>query len=376
MGKILKAGNNSKQIHLRSFSMSQILSVGTSVPPYEITQSSARDFSKYLFENHFKDIDRLLKIFENTQIKKRHFCVPIEWFGEHHTIEEKNAIYVKNAIELSKQAIISALSATAFNAEDINHIFFISSTGFSTPSIDAFLFNDPELDFKSNIKRTPIWGLGCSGGAAGLSRAFEYTRAFPKEIALVIAVEIGEMAFLKDDYSKSNLIATSLFGDGAAAVLVAGKEVDISNDKNKLTILNSQSAIWEDSLDVMGWDVKNEGLKVIFSKSIPSIVSKDVKPDVEIFLKNHNLSLNDLNFFILHPGGAKIIQAYEKEFQISEEKLNDTKKILYEYGNMSSPTVLFVLKEFLEGNLQETGYGILLSLGPGFSSEMLLLKHG
>jgi len=355
--------------------MSKIVSVGTSVPPYVIDQVSAKQFSRNMFKEHFSDIDRLMKLFENTNIEKRHFCVPMEWFEYEHSFEEKNIIYVKNAIELSKQALLSCLDKTAFSTEDIDHIFFISSTGISTPSIDAFLFNDPELTFSAHIKRTPIFGLGCAGGAAGISRAMEYTMAYPYAKALVIALEIGELAFLKNDPSKSNLVATSLFADGAAAVLVIGDEIaEQTKITNTLSVLDSQSTIWDDKLDVMGWDVQNEGFKVIFSRDIPSIIKNDLVDNIEHFLKKHQLTLMDIEYFVLHPGGAKVIDAYEKSLHIDQEKTFATRKILSEYGNMSSPTVLFVLKEMLEHQQIPKGYGVMLALGPGFSSEIVLLK--
>ncbi|GBF10341.1 type III polyketide synthase [Tepidibacillus sp. HK-1] len=352
--------------------MSYIISVGTAVPPYEISQETAKNFSKILFKDHFKDIDRLLRIFDHTQITKRHFCVPIEWFEVEHTFEEKNMIYVKNAIELSKQAIFHCLKNTPFATEDIDHILFISSTGLSTPSIDAYLFNDPDIHFNPHIKRTPIWGLGCAGGAAGLSRAMEYSRAFPNDKVLVVSLEIGELAFLRNDLSKSNLVATSLFGDGAAAVLIVGDQV-LQTDAG-LKMIDSQSTIWKNSLDVMGWDVRNNGLKVIFSKDIPSIVQNELKPNVDQFLLNHHLTLSDLQFFILHPGGTKIIEAYENAFQITEQETMITRQILNQYGNMSSPTVLFVLQALLKSHPPKNGHGILIALGPGFSSEIILLE--
>ncbi|WP_339061264.1 3-oxoacyl-[acyl-carrier-protein] synthase III C-terminal domain-containing protein [Tepidibacillus marianensis] len=354
--------------------MSKIISVGTAVPKYKITQEIAKNFSRQLFQNHYKDIDRLLRAFDHTEIEKRYFCVPIEWFEVEHSFEEKNLVYSTNAIQLSKEAIESCLHPTSFKTNDIDHIFFVSSTGISTPSIDAYLYNDPDIHFHSHMKRTPIWGLGCAGGAVGLSRAMEYTRAFPKEKALVVSVEIGELAFLQNDMSKSNLIATSLFADGAAAVLVVGDEVDLST-KNNVQLIDSQSTIWEKSLDVMGWDIKNEGLKVVFSKDIPTIVKNDLRENVEEFLEKHQLSLSDLQFFILHPGGTKVLEAYEEAFHIDQAKTHTSRKILSQYGNMSSPTVLFVLKEWLNEQNITHGYGILLALGPGFSSEIVLLHY-
>jgi len=354
--------------------MPKILSIGTAVPPYEINQQEAKAFSRKMFQDHYKDIERLLKIFHHTQIDKRYFCVPKEWFDKEHTFEEKNELYIKNAITLTKSAIKAVLSATPFHTEAIDHVIFVSSTGISTPSIDAYLYNEPEIHFKASIKRTPIWGLGCAGGAAGLSRAYEYTLAFPKKIVLLLAVEIGELAFLHRDFSKSNFIATSLFGDGAAAVLVAGDEVKIPDSSPVIQVIDSQSTIWKESLDMMGWSVKNDGFKVIFSKDIPSLIRQKLKSVTETFLQKHNLSFSAIDYFVLHPGGTKVIEAYEEIFNLSQEQTHASKNILRQYGNMSSPTVLFVL-DYIVKNIHPTdGIGLLLALGPGFSAEMLLIK--
>lgn len=368
--------NNKKNKFITEVHMPKIIAVETAVPQYSITQEEAKEFAKYLFSGKFKDMDRLLNIFENTQIEKRHFCVPTEWFKSNHSFEEKNIIYIQNAIKLAKDTIEKLISKNNFNLELVNHVFYVSSTGISTPSIDAHLFNLPEFNFSPHIKRTPIWGLGCAGGAAGIARAYEYVLAFPKEIALVIALEIGELAFFREDFSKSNFIASSLFADGAAAVLVAGDEVKIEYPSftNNIKIHGSLSTIWEDSLDVMGWDVQNEGLKVIFSKDIPTIIRKDLKESVDHFLKINDLSYNDIVNYVLHPGGTKVIEAYQDVFDIPANKLNESKTILKQYGNMSSPTVLFVLKEIIEQNSSEKGYGLLLALGPGFSAEIILIE--
>lgn len=356
--------------------MPNIIGVETAVPQYSITQKEAKKFAKYLFNDKFKDLDRLLGIFDNTQIEKRHFCVPIEWFKSSHSFEEKNKIYIHNAINLAKEAINNLLRKNSLDLKLTNHVYYVSSTGISTPSIDAHLFNLPEFNFDPHLKRTPIWGLGCAGGAAGLARAYEYVLAFPKEIALVIALEIGELAFFREDFSKSNFIASSLFADGAAAVLVAGDEVKTENRSfnSNIKIHASISTIWKGSLDVMGWDVQNEGLKVIFSKDIPTIIRKDLKDSVDYFLDINNLSYKDIVNYVLHPGGAKVIEAYQDVFNIPDNKLNECKAILKQYGNMSSPTVLFVLKEIIEQNSFEKGYGLLLALGPGFSAEIILLE--
>ena len=235
--------------------------------------------------------------------------------------------------------------------------------------MDARLIN--ALKFRSNVRRTPIWGLGCAGGLSGLSRAYEYTLAFPRERALLLAVELCCLTFQRNDLSKSNLVATSLFGDGAAAVVVSGAE---TGDRGP-HIRASRSTLWYDSLDVMGWEVNDQGLKVLFSRDIPSIVRSLVLPGLEEFLAAHDLVLQDLRHIIAHPGGVKVMEAYEQTLDLEPGKMDRARDILRRYGNMSSPTVLFVLEDFMRAGAIHAGeWGVMMALGPGFSSEMLLLQ--
>jgi alkylresorcinol/alkylpyrone synthase len=224
---------------------------------------------------------------------------------------------------------------------------------------------------RKDIRRTPIWGLGCAGGAAGLSRAFEFTRAFPDKRALVLALELCSLTFQKNDLSKSNLVASSLFADGAAAVLVSGAGTGAVGP----AIVGTRSTLWYDSLDVMGWEINDQGMKVLFSRDIPSIVRTCVLPNVLEFLSGYGLSLPDLKHIIAHPGGAKVLDAYRETLQLSNGKLDIARSVLRRYGNMSSPTVFFVLDEYLRsGSIRPGDYGLVTALGPGFSSEMLLVR--
>jgi alkylresorcinol/alkylpyrone synthase len=349
--------------------MSIISSLGSAVPRHSVGQEAAQRFCRTLFQDAFPEIDRLLPIFNNALIQNRHFSVPPEWFEKEHSFSEKNELYIESALDLGHSAITRCLENAALEPRDIDHLFFVSTTGLATPSIDARLIN--RLRLKPNIRRTPIWGLGCAGGAAGLSRAHEYTRAFPGDRALVLALELCGLTFQRNDLSKSNLVATSLFGDGAAAVLVSGAE---TGDPG-LRILSSKSLLWYDSLDVMGWDVNDQGLKVLFSRDIPTIVRNLVLPAIEEFLSGQGLTIRDLQHIIAHPGGAKVIEAYEQALGLADGRMDRARDVLRRYGNMSSPTVLFVLEDFYSGRAIGSGeYGLVTALGPGFSSEMLLIQ--
>lgn len=359
--------------------MPKILSVGTSIPKYPIQQDTVVEFAKELFEDSFKDINRLLTIFQNGQIEKRHFTRDVEWFKDPHTLEEKNDIYIKEAVAYGAEAINACLHNSATLPQpvpynEVEAIFYISTTGMSTPSIEARIMN--VLPFSPYTKRIPIWGLGCAGGAAGLSRAYEYCLAFPKAKVLVLSVELCSLTFQKNDRSKSNLVGTSLFADGIACVLMAGDEVNLENDATYPKVLGSQSTLMENSEDVMGWQVKNEGLYVVFSRDIPVIITNWLAPNVSRFLDHHLVELEDLDHFILHPGGKKVLDAYKDCLGIEADKLKTSIQVLKEYGNMSSATVLYVLKGVMETKPKKGDKGIVAALGPGFSSEMLLLEWG
>ena len=352
--------------------MSKIISVGTSTGKYEINQHDVKEFVHQIFSGCNLNLDTMINVFDNSGIEKRHFSVPIEWFGKEHSFPERNGLFIQNAVDMSCVAINKALVHCNIGTENIDHIFFITTTGLSTPSLDAILLN--KLKFNNHIKRTPVWGLGCAAGAAGLSRAFEYTKAFPGSVTLVVSVELCSLTFQKDDLSKSNLVATSLFSDGAAAVVVAGKESKYYNNPG-IEILDSLSTTYNDSLDVMGWDIVDKGFKVLFSKDIPAIVEKLVKPNIDELLSNNRLSVQDIRYYITHPGGMKVLLAYSKSLGLEENNFSLSREVLKENGNMSSPTVLFVLKKFLDRKDYISGKkGIISSLGPGFSSELLLFS--
>ncbi len=350
--------------------MPQILAIETVVPEYRVTQDTAKAFARKLFNAAHIDVDRLLPVFDHTQIETRHFCAPPDWFETPHRFSEKNKIYCQYAIRLCREAIEGMLQKIGIAPDDIGHIFFISTTGLSTPSIDAYLFN--LLKFRADIRRTPIWGLGCAGGVAGIIRAYDWLKAYPDELALVVSVELCGLTFIQNDLSKSNFVATSLFADGCGVALLAGDEAGPSVQKS-FSIRDATSVTWPDSLNVMGWDISDAGLKVIFSRSIPQIVHQSSRPSIEAFLERNGLTLAEVDFFLSHPGGAKVIEAYTQALALSESQIDAMRQVLRRYGNMSSATVFFVLKEFLDSEAYRPGARILSSaLGPGFSAEMIL----
>ncbi|TMW71095.1 type III polyketide synthase [Alteribacter natronophilus] len=361
--------------------MPVIRSVSTEVPPYTIEQSETEAIVRELFKESFPNIDRMMSIFENGQISRRNFIVPKEWFATEHTLEEKNDLYIAESIRLGVNAVSKCLEPNEFHTapvpySEIDAIILVSSSGFATPTLDARIMN--ELPFSPHTKRIPIWGLGCAGGAAGMSRAYEYCLAYPEAKVLVLCIELCSITFQRNDTRKSNLVGTSLFADGVACALVTGDEAELSAGESKLealpSILGTQSTLMPQSEDVMGWDVKDTGLHVIFSRDIPTVIREWLRPNVETFLEKRGLRQEDIDHFVAHPGGRKVLEAYEASLGYSEQMTEIPRRVLNENGNMSSPTVLYVLKETMLQQPAAGSQGIMTALGPGFSSEMLHVK--
>ncbi|QPC46649.1 type III polyketide synthase [Mangrovibacillus cuniculi] len=357
--------------------MGFIQAVGIAELPYKISQEESKKFAKELFSDSFDDIERLLSVFQNGEIKSRAISMPMEWYGEDHSLSEKNDLYIKKSVEFLKKSIekcFQKAEVCGVNVDltDIDAIFMISTTGFATPSLDAHIMN--ELPFSPTTKRIPIWGLGCAGGAAGLARAREYCLAFPEAAVLVCSVELCSLTFMKNDTSKSNFIGSSLFSDGAATVLMTGRE-NKKRTKNPVPfVLESQSNLMPNSMDVMGWKIGDEGLHVIFSRDIPSIIKKWLRPNIEELLHKKQWNFSEIDTLIAHPGGKKVMDAYRESLDVEESLLHSSQKILSNYGNMSSCTILYVLEDIMEQKYGEGTKGIAAALGPGFSSELSLVE--
>ena len=352
-----------------------MLGVATAVPANAVRQAEVRQFAAALFSETIGTDPRLLQIFENAQIDKRHLCMPLEWYATDHSFAEKNALYVEHALALSLAAASGVLERAGLGPADVDHLVFVSSTGVATPSMDARIIN--ALGFRSDVRRTPVWGLGCAGGAVGVSRARDFAMADPRAIVLMIALELCSLTFQRNDLTKRNLVAASLFADGAAAGLVAGAEARPVRGDGRMGVelLATQSTLWNDTLDVMGWSVDGDGLHVVFSSDIPTIVRDKARPALEAFLSAHQLALADVDHMILHPGGAKVLRAYGEALALEPGALDLATATLRNYGNMSSPSCLFVLERHLAMHRIAPGdLAILAALGPGFSSEFVLMR--
>lgn len=346
--------------------MTKILATGIAVPPYKVTRSLTEEYAKVHFGSHIREFERYLPVFANTGIDTRYFCVQPEWFMSSKSLSEKNQTYIDQATRLGQRAAESCLSSAGLSADQIDNIIFVSTTGMATPTIDARLINT--LGFRSDIRRTPLWGFGCVGGAAGLIAAHDYILAHPASKVLLVAVELCGLTFLFDDYTVSNLVATGLFADGAAAVV-------LSDEGEGPEIKASHMRTWLDSLDVMGWNFLDEGLQVVFSKSIPGIVKKYVYDDIVGFLKDNDILLQDVHSYLIHPGGPKVLDSYKQVLNLNRDNLRYSEYVIRNYGNMSSVTVLYILDLFLRSENANGEMGLLTALGPGFTAGSILFRY-
>jgi len=345
-----------------------------------MTQEESIAIARSLFGKSFPDIDRLLSIFDNSLVQRRHFAMPIEWYSQPHSLQERNDLFIKLATEYGIEAINACLSSSEFLAgdvpsEEIDAIFFVSTTGMATPSIEARIMN--RMSFSPRTRRIPIWGLGCAGGVAGIALADAYCQANPRAKVILIALELCSLTFQLSDLSKSNLVGVSLFADGVTCVLVAGEESKIplsAGHPYRPKIRSSRTTLMPNSEGIMGWDVKDDGLYVVFSRNIPVVIRGWLKDNIEEYLTSEDLSLGDIRHFVAHPGGRKILEAYQDSLNIPEAMTRISRAVLAEHGNMSSPSVVYVLREFMLESIGQGEIGLMTALGPGFSSELLLLE--
>jgi len=336
--------------------------------PHRVSQQEAKKQAQEMFSANFPQTDRLIFAFDNTEIITRNFCKPLSYYTVPNTFEERNNEYISTTLFYSVQAIEDCVAKANINKEDITDILFVSTTGLATPSMDALIIN--ALRLNPHINRSPLFGLGCGGGVSGMAKANTVAKANPNAIVLLVAVELCSLTLIKSDYSKSNFIGSSLFSDGIVACIVKG---DNHGKNQQVEYIASSSKLYYDSLDVMGWEFQDTGFKVLFSKDIPTFILEHVKEDVTEFLDKQGLQLSDIKNFIFHPGGKKVLDAYTDALAVEGDFLNKTRAVMNNYGYMSSATVLYVLDKFMADGYED-GYGLMMAMGPGFSSEMVLLK--
>jgi len=340
----------------------RLLALATALPPYRYTQAEVRDAAPQLFDRESADLHRLLPVFDNAGIAARHSCVPLEWYMQPHGWVERSRLFREHAVELLTQATLTCLERAGLTTGDIDAVVAVSTTGVATPSLDALIVE--RLQLRRGVKRLPIFGLGCAGGVIGLSRAIDLAKAHPGARVLYLVVELCALTFRHGDNTKSNVVAAALFGDGAAAALISTE-----GEGPSFGVAGEHS--FPDSLDVMGWRVKEDGLGVLFSRDIPTLVRSEYKAALDDFLNRFGLTRGDLAGTICHPGGAKVLDALEESFELTPGAMTVAREVLRDCGNMSAATVLFVLERTLAR--PTAGRYLMSALGPGFSAGFQML---
>lgn len=347
----------------------RIASVARVLPPHYADQESLiAAFRKLWAAAHF-NVERLEDLHRSVMVKGRYLALPLQDYYALETFAARNDAWIKCATELAEKAAREALVRAGLQPKDVDHVFFVTVTGIATPSIDARLVN--RLGLRPDVKRTPIFGLGCVAGAAGLARASDYLRAFPNETALFISVELCSLTLQRDDFSVANIIASGLFGDGAAAVVLRGGKTDATGPQ----VIATESVFYPDSERIMGWDVVGGGFKVVLSAKVPNLVAANVQQNVDGFLVKHGTERARIKHWIAHTGGPKVLTAFESALELPENALERSWRSLSDVGNLSSASVLFVLGEFFEERAaRPDDLGVLMAMGPGFCAELVLLR--
>ena len=350
--------------------MPSVTSLATASPQHSITQSQIVEAARHVFASRGRDFERLVPAYDNAGIDTRRFCAPLEWYLEPHGWPERSALFVEHADALLEHTARQCLDEAGIGPEAIDAMVVVSSTGIATPSLDARLVE--RMGFRRDIVRLPIFGLGCAGGALGLARADALARAMPGSRVLMLVVELCSLTFRRQDLCKSNIIASALFADGAAAALIEHSPAGSNGGPPPLRILATGEHTWPDSLDVMGWNIEEDGFGVLFSRDIPHLVATSLRPVVDAFLGGQGLTMKDLDGVIAHPGGTKVIAAMNTALELADGALDIEAEVLRQFGNMSSATVMFVLDE--KRRRGEGGLRLVLALGPGFTLGMALVE--
>ena len=347
----------------------KIAAVGSALPPNYYDQETLLAALRQRWADRYFNLDRLERLHKNVLVGGRHLALPIEEYGELTTWGKANDAWIRVAQEVGGAAVLDALERAGLTAADVDALIFVTVTGVATPSIDARLMN--RLGLSPRVKRMPIFGLGCVAGAAGIARAADYVRGYPDHVAVLLSVELCSLTLQPEDLSIPNLIASGLFGDGAAAVVVTGENRPAGGPR----VLATRSVFYPDSERVMGWDISESGFKIVLSSDVPVVAREKLRPDVDAFLAEHGLTREDISSWVCHPGGPKVLEAMQESLELPPGALDVTWRSLREVGNLSSTSVLLVLAETLEHHRPPPGsYGMLVAMGPGFCSELVLLR--
>jgi alkylresorcinol/alkylpyrone synthase len=347
----------------------RIIGAGSAFPENTYRQQEVTSALKEAWQTKLDNPEVLDRLHSRCGVEQRHLVLPLEAYERVTTWGQANDLWIDAAQTLGRDAICRAITPQLLMPRDIDALFFVSVTGVASPSIDARLVN--RMGLSLNIKRVPMFGLGCVAGAAGLARAADYVRAFPDQIAVVLAVELCSLTWQRDDVSVANMISTGLFGDGAAAAVVAGRDTDFHGPE----IVATKSVFYPGSEEVMGWDISETGFHIVLSADVPKVIRENLGGDVDTFLAESRLQRSDIASWIIHTGGPKVLEAVEGSLQLPTDALKLSWECLRQVGNLSSASVLVVLQEVLAHHRgKPDSYSILAAMGPGFCSELLLLR--
>jgi len=351
----------------KSVGVATIAGTATAVPPHILTRELVKDRIKDVFSLDGMRLAAIRSVIDNSRIDQRHSVFPVDYIVEPRSLAQINAEYREKAVELGLEVTARALAQADMSPSDVDLLITVSCTGVMIPSLDAHIA--AEMGFRPDVRRLPITELGCAAGAAGLARAWEYLTAFPDRTALLVAVELPTLTFQRKDFSQANLISAVLFGDGAAGVVVTGREATGPR------IIASESFLFPNSLDAMGFDLRDSGFHIVLSKDVPQLIREKVKGLADGFLARNGLKRSDVSAFLLHPGGQKLLSFMEAELELTPADTEISWEILRRYGNLSSASVLFILQEWMaRREMPSESYGLLMSFGPGFTAEMILLQ--
>ncbi len=340
-----------------------LLSLATAVPPHVIEQQDAKATARRAFgrKNLF---DRLSGVFDNAAIATRHTVAPLDWYEQQHGWAERNAVYLAASEQMFQDAAAKAIAESGLSPNQIDGVVSVSTTGIATPSLEARV--GKRLGLRDNVRRVPVFGLGCAGGVNGLSLAARLAAADPGTNWLFVTVETCSISIRLDSDDPAAVVATALFGDGAAAAVVSSGEQSLAR------ITGSAEKLWPDTLRIMGWDVEDPGLAVVFDRAIPPFIEAELASAVDGMCAELGIARADIDRFCCHPGGVKVIDAIETALQLHQGELNLEREVLRDYGNMSAPTVMFVLERLLAQGLPNKV--MMTAFGPGFTCAGLLLE--
>ena len=341
-----------------------LLSLATAVPPLVVEQAEAKARARKAFGGKKALFDRLAGVFDNAGIARRHIVAPQDWYMSGHGWHDRNQVYLEAAEQLFIEAATAAIEKAGLTPSDIDGVVTVSTTGIATPSLEARVAT--RLGLRSDVRRVPVFGLGCAGGVNGLSIASRLAAADPGSMWLFVTVETCSISIRLDSDDPAAVVATALFGDGAAAAIVTGGHHSLAR------IRGSAEKLWPDTLRIMGWDVEDPGLSVVFDRAIPPFIEEQLAEAVDGMCAELGTSRDEIDRFCCHPGGVKVIDAIESALDLNQGELNLEREVLRDYGNMSAPTVLFVLERLLERGLP--GKVMMMAFGPGFTGAGMLLE--